>query len=211
MAIQSVSAWADKRPEVRKMVEWTSGHLQNLGVKTELKELGNQTLPDGKTIPLPPVLFGTLGTDAKKKTVLVYGHLDVQPALKEDGWDTDPFVLTEKNEKLFGRGSTDDKGPVLCWLHAIAAYQALKIDIPVNIKFVFEGMEESGSEGLDQLLFSEKDKFLTGVDYVCISDNYWLGKEKPCITYGLRGVCYFFLEVQCAAKDLHSGVFGGTV
>lgn len=141
----------------------------------------------------------------------MYGHLDVQPALIEDGWDTEPFVLTERDGKLFGRGSTDDKGPVLCWLHAIEGFQTLGIDLPVNVKFIFEGMEESGSEGLDELLFARKDTFLADVDYVCISDNYWLGKEKPCITYGLRGVCYFFIEVQCADKDLHSGVFGGTV
>ena len=80
-----------------------------------------------------------------------------------------------------------------------------------SFQFVFEGMEESGSEGLDDLLAAEKDKFLAGTDYVCISDNYWLGKKKPCITYGLRGVCYFFIEVQCAKQDLHSGIFGGTV
>lgn len=141
----------------------------------------------------------------------MYGHLDVQPALIEDGWDSEPFELVERDGKLFGRGSTDDKGPVLCWLHAIEGFQKLGIEIPVNVKFIFEGMEESGSEGLDELLFARKDTFLADVDYVCISDNYWLGKEKPCITYGLRGVCYFFIEVQCADKDLHSGVFGGTV
>lgn len=83
--------------------------------------------------------------------------------------------------------------------------------MPVNLKFVFEGMEESGSEGLDELLENEKNGFLANVDYVCISDNYWLGKEKPCITYGLRGICYFDVEIQCAAKDLHSGIFGGSV
>ena len=72
-------------------------------------------------------------------------------------------------------------------------------------------MEESGSEGLDDLLYREKDKFMKGTDFVCISDNYWLGKKKPCLTYGLRGICYFCIEVECVAKDLHSGVFGGTV
>ena len=73
-------------------------------------------------------------------------------------------------------------------------------------------MEESGSEGLDDLLMSRKDTdFMRQVDYVCISDNYWLGKKKPCLTYGLRGICYFFIEIKCCAKDLHSGVFGGTV
>lgn len=68
----------------------------------------------------------------------MYGHLDVQPALREDGWDTEPFVLTEKDGKLFGRGSTDDKGPVLCWIHAIEGFQRLNIPLPVNVKFVFE-------------------------------------------------------------------------
>lgn len=72
-------------------------------------------------------------------------------------------------------------------------------------------MEESGSEGLDDLLLARKDTFLQDVDYVCISDNYWLGTEKPCITYGLRGICYFQVEVTCAAKDLHSGIFGGSI
>lgn len=134
----------------------------------------------------------------------------MQPALKEDGWDTEPFVLTEKNGKLYGRGSSDDKGPVLGWINAIEAYQQLGMEVPVNVKFVFEGMEESGSEGLDDLLYARK-AFFKDVDFVCISDNYWLGTEQPCITYGLRGICYFGLEVECAAKDLHSGVFGGTV
>lgn len=72
-------------------------------------------------------------------------------------------------------------------------------------------MEESGSEGLDELLWARKDSFLKDVDYVCISDNYWLGTTKPCITYGLRGICYFLMEVTCATKDLHSGTFGGCV
>lgn len=73
-------------------------------------------------------------------------------------------------------------------------------DFPVNIKFCLEGMEESGSEGLDELIFAQRDAFFKDVDYVCISDNYWLGKKKPCITYGLRGICYYFIEVSA---DIH--------
>lgn len=72
-------------------------------------------------------------------------------------------------------------------------------------------MEESGSDGLDEFLVSRKDTFLHDIDYVCISDNYWLGTTKPCVTYGLRGLCGFQLEIQCAEKDLHSGTAGGTV
>jgi nonspecific dipeptidase len=211
VAIQSVSAWPEKRQDIGTMVKLVAKEVEKLGGTVELVDPGSQELPDGSTIPLPPILMGVLGADPKKKTVLVYGHLDVQPAQKEDGWDTEPFVLTEIDGKLFGRGSTDDKGPVLCCLHALEAYKELGMDIPINLKFVFEGMEESGSEGLDDLLIARKDTWLKNVDYIMISDNYWLGKKKPCITYGLRGICYFFIEVECASKDLHSGVFGGTV
>ena len=211
VAIQSVSAWPEKRGEIKKMVEWVAEWLKRLGASVELRDVGTQTLPDGTVLPLPPVLLGQLGNNPEKKTVLVYGHLDVQPAFKEDGWDTEPFELIEKEGKLYGRGSTDDKGPVLGWLHAIEAFQETGQEVPTNVKFCFEGMEESGSEGLDELVFSLKDTFLKDVDFVCISDNYWLGKNKPCLTYGLRGLCYFFVEVECSTKDLHSGVFGGSM
>ena len=93
-----------------------------------------QTL-NGQQIPLPPILVGTYGQDPAKKTVLVYGHYDVQPALMEDGWATDPFQLTEdKDGRMVGRGSSDDKGPVLAWLWVVDAHQRLNIDLPVNLK-----------------------------------------------------------------------------
>lgn len=95
-----------------------------------------QVLPDGGELPLPPALLGTLGQDPKKKTVLVYGHLDVQPALKSDGWDSEPFEMTERDGKLFGRGTTDDKGPVLGWIHVLEAFKATNHEIPVNVKVV---------------------------------------------------------------------------
>lgn len=72
-------------------------------------------------------------------------------------------------------------------------------------------MEESGSEGLDEILHKHKETFLKDVDATCISDNYWLGKNKPCITYGLRGICYYAIELSHPKQDLHSGVFGGSI
>ncbi|CAG2168029.1 unnamed protein product [Oppiella nova] len=78
-------------------------------------------------------------------------------------------------------------------------------------KFVFEGMEESGSKGLDDVIIAEANGFLKNVDFVCITDSNWLSSEKPCLTYGLRGLSYFYAEIECAAKDLHSGVYGGSV
>ncbi|KAB0403281.1 hypothetical protein E2I00_011212 [Balaenoptera physalus] len=211
VAIQSVSAWPEKRGEIRRMMEVAAADIKQLGGSVELVDIGNQKLPDGSEIPLPPILLGTLGSDPQKKTVCIYGHLDVQPAALEDGWDSEPFTLVERDGKLYGRGATDDKGPVAGWMNALEAFQKTCQEVPVNVRFCLEGMEESGSEGLDALIFAQKDVFFKDVDYVCISDNYWLGKNKPCITYGLRGICYFFIEVECSNRDLHSGVYGGSV
>lgn len=78
--------------------------------------------------------MGHLGKDPKKKTVLIYGHLDVQPASRTDGWDTEPFSFVNIDGKLFGRGSSDDKGPSVGWLNALEAYKILNYEIPINIK-----------------------------------------------------------------------------
>ncbi|CAG2181630.1 unnamed protein product, partial [Oppiella nova] len=201
VAIKSVSAQMDTRDETIEMVRWMARQLTDRGVSVELADIGVEQWPDGHTLPLPPVLLGQLGDSPHKKTLCVYGHLDVQPADRSDGWNTDPFVLTEVDGKLYGRGATDDKGPVMGWLNVIDAYQSTGTDIPVNLKFVFEGMEESGSVGLNELIVAKGQTFLANVDYVCISDNYWLGTTKPCLTYGLRGNAYFYVEVECAAKD----------
>lgn len=95
------------------MAEFLEQELLALGATVEKRPLGIE--PARPTLELPPVILSRYGSDPKKRTILVYGHYDVQPALKEDGWATDPFVLTveETTGKMFGRGSTDDKGPVL--------------------------------------------------------------------------------------------------
>ena len=209
--IPSVSADPEYRPDVLRMIDWTEKQMTALGIECQQIENGVQKLADGTDLKLPPVLFGILGKEPAKKTLLIYGHLDVQPAHISDGWNTDPFEMVEKDGKFFGRGSSDDKGPVIGWLNAIESMQKLNIEIPINIKFVFEAMEESGSEGLDNILEKHKNSFLADVDFTCISDNYWLGKKKPCLTYGLRGVCYYCVEIMAPKQDLHSGVYGGTV
>ncbi|KAG7535894.1 hypothetical protein FFLO_03640 [Filobasidium floriforme] len=213
VSIPSVSGDPARRKDVFAMADWLKAELESLGATVEKRPLGKQML-DGVELDLPPALLGQLGTDPKKRTVLIYGHFDVQPAEKSDGWLYDPFTLTKDPEgtgKLYGRGSSDDKGPILGWLNVFQAHKELGVELPVNIKMCFEGMEESGSEGLDELIEQEKDKFFKGVDCACISDNYWLNTTTPCLTYGLRGVNYFRISVSGPSKDLHSGVFGAAV
>lgn len=212
VAIPSISAELSRRGEVFRMASWLQAELSRLGVVVESRTnpLGKQA---GTDIDLPPILLGTYGTDPSKRTVLVYGHYDVQPASKSDGWRSEPFELTPDADtgRMYGRGSSDDKGPVLGWLNAIEAFKDAGVDFPVNLKCCFEGMEEYGSEGLDDLIRAEARAYFGDVDCVCISDNYWLGSKKPCLTYGLRGVSYFNVVVNGPGADLHSGVFGGTV
>lgn len=213
VSIPSVSGDEELRPKVVKMGEFLASELKSLGAdKVELKPMGKQPGPvTKKGLELPPVVVGHFGHDASKKTVLVYGHYDVQPAFKEDGWDTEPFELVQKGDRLLGRGSTDDKGPVIGWLNVLQAHKEAGVALPVNLVTCFEGMEESGSTGLDQLIHAEAHKAFKGVDVVCICDNYWLGTHKPVLTYGLRGVNYYQVTVEGPSADLHSGIFGGIV
>ncbi|KAI9172405.1 Cys-Gly metallodipeptidase dug1 [Paramyrothecium foliicola] len=208
VAIPSISAEDARRPDVVRMGHFLADELKSLGASVELRPLGKQ--PGKEHLDLPPVVLARYGSDKNKRTILVYGHYDVQPAEKSDGWATEPFELTvDEKGRMFGRGSTDDKGPVLGWLNAIEAHQKAGVDFPVNLLMCFEGMEEYGSEGLDDLIKEEAKKYFADAEAVCISDNYWLGTEKPCLTYGLRGCNYYSVEVSGPGADLHSGVFGG--
>lgn len=195
------------------MAESLAKQLNDLGGKAELKDL---TTKSG----LPPVVAAQYPKtpDSNKSTILIYGHYDVQPADDADKWKHPPFELMEDTRQsdnakcYFGRGCTDDKGPVIAWLNVIEAYNKAAVTIPVNLRFLFEGMEESGSSGLPEFIKSDDGKKLfENVDAACISDNYWLGTTKPCLTYGLRGIVYFSITISGPKQELHSGLFGGTV
>ncbi|KAG8010356.1 Cytosolic non-specific dipeptidase [Nibea albiflora] len=146
------------------MMEVAAQKLRLMGGAVELVDIGEQELPDGQTLALPKVVTAKFGSDPNKYTVCIYGHVDVQPAKLEDGWATDPYNLTDINGNLYGRGASDNKAPVLAWIHAVEAYQALNIDLPVNVKFVIEGMEETGSNGLDAMILAQRDTFFTDVE-----------------------------------------------
>jgi acetylornithine deacetylase/succinyl-diaminopimelate desuccinylase-like protein len=136
VAIPSISAELDEHlPDIVAMMEWTAAHIQRLGGSYEIR-----ANPAGEK-GLPPILLADFPANINPKmahTMCVYGHLDVQPAQRSDGWETDPFVLTERDGKLYGRGSTDDKGPALSWLWVIEAHQELGLPLPINIKLLYE-------------------------------------------------------------------------
>lgn len=214
VAIRSVSTDISRRDDCFAMADLLNRWIEELGGSSEKVLVGFQELDDSTRYDLPPVILAEFRAEqsTQKPTILVYGHYDVQPAEQADGWPSDPFVLSEVDGNLFGRGSTDDKGPILAWLWAIEIHRELEIELPVNIKFCIEGMEESNSECLDDLLERESKRgFLSNVDYVIVTDNYWVTTDKPCLTYGLRGLATFRCEVKAGTQTLHSGVYGGCV
>ncbi|XP_062985872.1 beta-Ala-His dipeptidase [Elgaria multicarinata webbii] len=211
VAVESDSLQPRLRAKVTEMIKTAAVSLRCLGADVTLNDTGIQQLPDGQNISLPPVILAKLGEDPLKPTVCFYGHVDVMPAKIQDGWKTPPFTLTEIDGNLYGRGATDNKGPVLAWINAVSTFKALNIDLPVNIKFLIEGMEEAQSIGLEGLLEKENQRFFSSVDYIVISDNTWLTTKKPALTYGTRGNACFSIEVEGGEKDLHSGGVGGII
>ncbi|CCE65905.1 hypothetical protein TPHA_0N01240 [Tetrapisispora phaffii CBS 4417] len=213
--IPAVSSDESLRPMVVKKAEFLLEQLEANGfTDIQRKELGTQPPPvNDENLQLPPVILSRYGNDPAKKTVLVYGHYDVQPASIEDGWESEPFklVINEEKQLLRARGATDDTGPLTGWINVIQAHREAGIELPVNLITCFEGMEESGSLGLDALIAREATQYFKDVDAVCISDNYWLGAKKPCLTYGLRGCNYYQITINGPAADLHSGIFGGVI
>jgi len=177
-------------------------------IKNKLAELGAKKL---KVYPTKghPIVFGEIITDPKKPIVLIYGHYDVQPVDPIDLWDTPPFEPTIKGDKIYGRGTTDDKGQLYTHIKAVEAFKKCDVPLPVNVKFLFEGEEEIGSENLE--IFVKKNKSLLKADYVVISDSHMFGPGKPSICYSLRGLSYIEVELTGPKSDLHSGLFGGSI
>jgi len=141
--------------------------------------------------------------------VLVYGHYDVQPPDPLDEWESPPFEPVRRNGNLVARGATDDKGQMLTHIKSTEAWVKTGKKLPVQLKFVIEGEEEVGSEGLEDLIDKQADRL--ACDVAVISDSSQFGPGLPAITYGLRGIAYFEIRLTGPKQDLHSGTFGGAV
>lgn len=216
VAIQSLSTELSNRDECIAMADLLHKWIEELGGRSEKVLVGFQELDDGQRFDLPPVILAEFHHGPArnaKPTVLIYGHYDVPHPGAPDAWSSDPFQLTEKEGTLFARGVTNNKGPILAWLWAVEIFRELETELPVNLKLCLEGMKESDSECLQDLLDREtaRNGFLSDVDYVITNSGSWLTPHTPCLTYGLRGVATFQCEIRAGSKNLHSGHFGGCI
>jgi acetylornithine deacetylase/succinyl-diaminopimelate desuccinylase-like protein len=198
LRIPSVSGDSAFRAQTRQAAEWVLRKLADAGLDAELVETAGH----------PIVTASWLGA-AGAPTVLIYGHYDVQPPDPVEKWTTGPFDPTERNGCLYARGATDDKGQMLTHVLSVAAWLKTVGSLPVNVKFVIEGEEEVGSSNLD--LFLEQNRESLRADVVVVSDTSQYAPEMPAITYGLRGIMACEVTVSGPNRDLHSGVFGGSV
>jgi len=197
LKIPSVSADSKFKADVRSAAEFLESRFKELGTEVEICETAGH-----------PIVYAEHIIDPSLPTILVYGHYDVQPADPYELWDSPPFDPVVKDERIYARGSADDKGQV--YMH-VKAYEALlkTNSIPCNLKFMIEGEEEVGSENLEVFVKANKEKL--AADVIVISDTHIIGNNTPSITVGLRGLSYLEVEVTGPNKDLHSGTFGGAV
>ena len=155
-----------------------------------------------------PVVYGEKMIDATKPTVLVYGHYDVMPIEPRELWRTEPFEPVVKDGKIWARGADDDKGQSFMQAKAFE-YMVKTGQLPCNVKFMIEGEEEIGSGSLYG--FCERNKEMLKADVILVCDTSMIARDVPSITSGLRGLCYWEVEVTGANHDLHSGIYGGAV
>ena len=196
--IPSISAEQEHKPDMVRCAEkWKEFLLQAGCDKAEvMPSAGN------------PVVYGEKTIDPAKPTVLVYGHYDVMPVAPLELWKTSPFEPVIKDGKIWARGADDDKGQ--SFMQAKAFEFMVKTDqLPCNVKFMLEGEEEIGSPSLYG--FCEEHKEMLKADVILVCDTSMIAPDVPSITSGLRGLCYWEVEVTGANHDLHSGIYGGAV
>lgn len=196
--IPSISTKPEHKDDVRKAVDWTRQRCEEAGLKARIMDTGGH----------PAVYAEWLGAPGKP-TLLVYGHVDVQPTGDLKLWDAPPFDPQVKGDWLIARGSADDKGQVLIHVRAAAAWLATEKKLPVNLKFLLEGEEEIGSPNLAPFVHQHRD--LLKCDQIVISDTGMPDDGYPAVTIGTRGLAFRELRLTGPKQDLHSGSHGGIV
>ncbi len=209
LSIPSVSTDPEYAPDVRRAAEWCAAQLREAGINAELRETGGHPIVWAEHEGAP---------DYKGPHVLFYGHYDVQPPDPLELWNSPPFepvILPADGdgpdtpgERIVARGAVDDKGQVAAFLEACRAWKEVAGGVPVRMTIMIEGEEESGSVNLERFVEKHSDT-LNKADICVISDTGMLGRGKPAITYGVRGLAYTEVILHAGDQDLHSGQWGG--
>jgi acetylornithine deacetylase/succinyl-diaminopimelate desuccinylase-like protein len=194
----SVSADRAYKAQVNECAEWLEARLQKMGLSAQtFSTLGN------------PVVVACNERKQDRRTLLIYGHYDVQPPDPLDLWYSPPFEPVIRDGRIFGRGSTDNKGQLLAHILGIESLLAENGELPLNLIVLIEGEEEIGSPHLDDFL--RENKSALQADVVAVSDTGMVAPGIPTFTYGLRGILCMEIRLRGPAADLHSGIFGGSV
>jgi acetylornithine deacetylase/succinyl-diaminopimelate desuccinylase-like protein len=199
LRIPSISGIPAHAADCRRAAEWLADAMRAAGLQhVEVADTTGH-----------PVVYGDWLHAEGAPTVLVYGHYDVQPVDPLDLWSSPPFEPVVDGDRMLGRGAADDKGQIHIHLMAAAALLATRGAFPVNVRYVFEGEEESSSVHLDAWLESNRERL--SAELAIISDSGFFEGNIPAITIGLRGISYAQIDVVGSPVDLHSGSFGGAV
>lgn len=199
LKIPSISALPDHKEDVKATAEWVAQGLRNIG-------MDNVSIHPTKG---HPVVYGDWLHAEGQPTVLIYGHYDVQPVDPLHLWDSPPFEPEIRDDKIYARGASDDKGQTFMHLKALETILKTEGKLPLNFKFCIEGEEEIGSPNLPA--FVEENKELLSADVIVVSDTSMNERGKPTISYGVRGLAGLQIDVKGAKSDLHSGLYGGGV
>jgi di- and tripeptidase len=202
VSYKTISSRPDHAEDCRRGATFLRKLFKRYGAQTEMLNTENHR---------NPVVFarfrGNPETSAQRKKILFYGHYDVVNADNRKGnWIVDPFQMKGINGYLYGRGVSDNKGPIMAALYAVVDCQNEGL-LESDIIFLIEGEEESGSRGFKEAVRQHKD-LIGDVDYILLANSYWLDDEVPCLTYGLRGVLHATVSVNSDHPDMHSGVDG---
>lgn len=200
VAIQSISTDGEHGPEIERTAALTCQQMRQAGL------LNVDVLRVGGSLPYA---YGEWLEAPGKPTVFLYAHHDVQPINYREQWQSDPWHLTRRDDRLYARGAADDKGAIVAQLAAISAYLKTEGTLPVNIKMLVEGEEEVGSKNLMQFFERHHQRLKSDVIVVCDTENIEVG--LPCITYSLRGIVAAHVEVRSAEMPVHSGTAGGVL
>jgi acetylornithine deacetylase/succinyl-diaminopimelate desuccinylase-like protein len=197
LRIPSISTLSEHKPDIRRAAEFVRNELSAAGLE-------QAQLIEGEGNPL---VYAEWTGAAGKPTLLLYGHYDVQPPDPLDEWKSPPFEPSVRGNDIFARGSSDDKGQTYILMKAVEGLLKTKGRLPVNVKFLIEGEEETGGEHIEAYVSSKPARLKSDAAVIC--DTEMFAPELPTICVGLRGIVYAELHVEGANHDLHSGIYGG--